>query len=464
MNTKEGIYRNRPSTILPNGALAYWVAIAVVAVSVLSSPAAYAQVGSTQREALTEQLEALEREAAALDQKILSTQAETRTLQREVALLDSEIKRRELEIRRLTLAVRQAEFDIQAKITAIDVLSRRIIRNRAVLSRNIQKLYDYDREQIVMVLAKNDTLSDFFSTFDNIRTVQTEVQSLVGELRETREAFEREKAELEEFREEQLSLKALAEVERRAVAVKRLEKDQLLKLTKGREAEFQKLLAQKKKDIAALRTQLFYLERTGITAEDALKFAGLAAERSGIRTAFLLALLEVETGRQFEGGVISAGTHLGTGNWRDDMYNCYISLGRRSAAENQKNAFFKITSQLGLDPDKMPVSRRPSYGCGGAMGPAQFIPTTWLLFEDKVAALTGHTPPNPWNVEDAFTASAVFLSEAGARSKTRAGEIAAARTYISGRPNCPASGAARSACLAYANRVVSLAADIEKVI
>jgi hypothetical protein len=253
-------------------------------------------------------------------------------------------------------------------------------------------------------------------------------------------------------------------VERRAVTEKKLEKDRLLKLTKGKEAEFQKLLAAKRRDIAALKTQLFYIEKTGISAEDALKFAELAARRTGIRPAFLLALLEVETGKQFEGGVITAGTHLGTGNWRTDMYECYLRLGKRAAAEAQKKAFFEITGTLNLDPNQMPVSRRPSYGCGGAMGPAQFIPTTWLLFKDRTASLTGHNPPNPWNIEDAFTASAIFLADAGASAQTRAGELRAARTYISGKPSCPARGSARYACLAYGNRVVSLAEDIDRVI
>ena len=94
----------------------------------------------------------------------------------------------------------------------------------------------------------------------------------------------------------------------------------------------------------------------------------------------------------------------------------------------------------------------------------KFIPTAWLLFELKVAELTGHNPPSPWNVEDAFTASAIFLAEAGAQSKTRTGELAAARTYISGRPSCPSRGLARYACQAYANRVLSLAEDIDRVI
>lgn len=459
MRTYGGIFFS-PNAILESGVLG----VAALAAFLLFPSASLAQDSNPQRDILTRQIEALEKEAADLDGQIAQTREEAQTLQNQIKIFDNEIKRRELEIKRLTLAIRQAEVDIQAKALGIEDLSERIGKNRRILAGNIAHLYDYDQESLIAILAKNDNLSDFFLALDGVRTLQSQIGELVGALRGNKAELEEEKSELEDFRSGQLSLRALSEIERRAVAEKRLEKDRLLKLTRGKETEFQKLLTRKKQDLAALKTQLFYLERTGISAADALKFAELAANRAGIRTAFLLALLEVETGKQFEGGVVSAGTYLGTGNWKTDMYDCYVRLGRRGAAEAQKNAFFAITSKLNLDPDKMPVSRKPSYGCGGAMGPAQFIPTTWLLFEEKAAALTGHNPPNPWNIEDAFTASAVFLSEAGAKSQTRQGELAAARTYISGRPSCPSSGSARYACLAYANRVVSLAEDIDKVI
>ena len=368
----------KKSAAFTRGALAV-----LLAVSFLSPQFSMAQVDETKRQSIQSQIEALEREAAELDDSISATQEESRTLERQVKIFNDEIRRRELEIRRLNLAVRQSELDIQAKIASIKELTGRIAANRAALGRNVATMYEYDQENILVVLAKNETLSDFFSSLDNIRNLQAQVEQLVGELKGTKKEFETQKEELEDFRVEQLSLRSLAEVERRAVQEKKTEKDRLLKLTKGKEAVFQQLLAAKKKDIAALKTQLFYIEKTGISAEDALKYAELAARRAGIRTAFLLALLEVETGKQFEGGVITAGTYLGTGNWKTDMYDCYLRLGRRSAAEAQKNAFFAITAKLGLDPDRMPVSRRPSYGWGGALGPAQFIPPTWLLFEHR---------------------------------------------------------------------------------
>ncbi len=350
-------------------------------------------------------------------------------------------------------------MEIQSKSSGIAVLSKKIDTSRKALAAGLFLVYIYDQDNTLTILLKNANLSDFFSSLYNISKIQSNFQDALGEFREDQEELAKEKTELEEFEEEQQDLKTLQEVERRFLAQKKKEKDELIKLTKGKEAIFQELLKSKKRDIATLKTQLFYIEKTGITAEDAVRIATLAANRAGIRPAFLLALLEVETGKQFEDGVISVGTNLGTGNWERDLYNCYIRLGKRKTAEAEKNAFFEITGKLNLDPDKMPVSRKPNYGCGGAMGPAQFLPTTWLRFESRVEELTGHIPISPWNVEDAFTASAVFLAQAGAASKTEAGEIRAAKTYLSGSPSC-----SRYICRSYSSRIISLARDIGRIL
>ena len=47
---------------------------------------------------------------------------------------------------------------------------------------------------------------------------------------------------------------------------------------------------------------------------------------------------------------------------------------------NRDRPVFAVIAQtLGFNPDDLPVSRKPWYGWGGAMGPAQFIPSTWAL-------------------------------------------------------------------------------------
>ena len=408
---------------------------------------------------LEQQLLQLEREAEGLDHNLQQIQGEKRSLSNEVKSIDTEVKRRELEIRRLTLALKKTGIEIKQKSAGIAVLTQRIEKSRRALAGSLFLLSMQEEDSALAILLKHQSLSDFFSSLHGLERVQSNIQEALGVFKEDRVALEQEKEELEEIEEEQQALKSLQEVERRFLAQKKKEKDELLRLTKGKEAIFQELLKSKKRDIATLKTQLYYLERTGITAEEAVRLADQAAKRAGIRTAFLLALLEVETGKQFEDGVISVGTNLGTGNWKRDLYDCYINIGKRKSAEAEKNAFFVITGKLNLDPDQMPVSRRPSYGCGGAMGPAQFLPTTWLGFESRVARLTGHQPPSPWSPEDAFTAAAIFLADAGAKSQTSAGETRAAKTYLSGQPNC-----SRYICRSYASRIISLARDIDRTL
>ncbi|MBU4142934.1 hypothetical protein KJ590_02945, partial [Patescibacteria group bacterium] len=77
--------------------------------------------------------------------------------------------------------------------------------------------------------------------------------------------------------------------------------------------------------------------------------------------------------------------------------------------------------------------RKPAYGWGGAMGPAQFLPSVWLQYKDKIAQLTGHNPPDPWDIEDAFVAASIKLTQAGAAAQTYNAEWKAAQIYFAGK-------------------------------
>jgi len=145
--------------------------------------------------------------------------------------------------------------------------------------------------------------------------------------------------------------------------------------------------------------------------ENALNIAEFASAVTGVRPALLLALLSKESGW---------GANVGTGTWRTDM------------KANQHSAYLAICEKLQLNPDLMPVSKRAWYGWGGAMGPAQFLPKTWLGYESRISSITGHNPPSPWDIEDAFVAAALYLANAGASSQAYNAEWKAAMIYLAG--------------------------------
>ena len=66
------------------------------------------------------------------------------------------------------------------------------------------------------------------------------------------------------------------------------------------------------------------------------------------------------------------------------------------------------------------------------MGPAQFIPSTWLSYRERVSEVTGNVPPSPWNIEDAFAASAIKLAAGGATAQNEEAEWKAAMLYFAG--------------------------------
>ena len=431
--------------------------MAMTAVIIIAPVFVFAQaVDPAKKTQLESQISEIEKEIEGLDQELAQIRGKKETLKNEIARLDNEIKRAELTIRGLNLSISQTEGSIGLRFESIKEAEIKMEKQKESLSEYLRTIYKQNELSLVEMLLVRKDLAQFFQEVSALENVQKDLNQSLDDLALLKEQLQKEKDELEDKKEELLSLRALAQVQKQNVVSKKSERDKILKTTQGQESNYQKLIQSKKQDIAAIRSQIQYLGKVGVSAEDAVKYATLAAKRTGVRTAFLLGLLEVETGRRYEEGIITAGSHTGNGNWRTDLYQCYINLGKPSSAEKQKNAFMQITSKLGYNPDDMPVSRKPNYGCGGAMGPAQFLPSTWLLFEDKIADLTGHNPPDPWNVEDAFTAAALYLADAGAKSKTRTAELRAAKAYISGSPTCT-----KYICNFYSSEVLRIAALIE---
>jgi hypothetical protein len=102
------------------------------------------------------------------------------------------------------------------------------------------------------------------------------------------------------------------------------------------------------------------------------------------------------------------------------------------------------------------------YGWGGAMGPAQFIPSTWKLYEKKVKEYTGKAVASPWDFEDAFFAAALYLKDLG--GATSKGEYYAASRYYGGSSTYAGGVAERAWCIQQYIDNGSMSSACEKLI
>lgn len=408
---------------------------------ILSPLFAFAQNNVEERRAQLER-ELAEVEAhIAQQQDILNARArESVTLERDIAILNATIEKAKLSIRARSLEIERLGRESGAKQAVIRKLSAKIEREKKSIGELIRKTNKSDSFSLPEVILGDQKLSEFFQSIEEYQVIKEALRDSYRELTAGKKEAETEQEALDTRRTEEMHLRALQELEKRKIETQEAEKKRILKISKGIEAEYQKIIKIKQLSAAQIRAELFTLRGSAaIPFEKALAYATRSGKKTGVRPAFLLGVIAEES---------NLGENVGTGNWRIDM-----------KAPRDTEPFLDITRRLGLDPDKMPVSKKPWYGYGGAMGPAQFIPSTWVLYEERIAKATGHNPPNPWEPEDAFMAAAILLSDNGADSGTYAAERLAALRYLAGWAN-----AAKSAYAFYGDDVMELAEKYQKQI
>ncbi len=429
--------------------------ISALAVIFAFGLAGSASAGVTEEiEAKNRQIEELQRQIDQYQQQIDETRSKSSTLQNEIAKLNASISQIQLEIRSLGFAIDQANLEIQDTQAKIVDAEGKLEKHKNALAQYVRLTYEIDQRTLTEVLMNTRTLSDFFNDLHNVQTTQENISTTIEQIKGLKEDLGQHKDVLEEKRTDLNQMKRLQEVEKKSLDGTKGQKDRVLKDTKGQESKFQELVKKSKTDIERIREQVFYLQQNGISVEDAVKYAQLAAIGTGIRPAFLLAELEQESALGANVGRCYI-TDITSGNSRKITTGQVFTRGINPTRDLA--LFLNITRELGKDPLQTPISCWPGFGWGGAMGPAQFIPSTWVGYAAQVAKLVGRSIANPWNIEDAFTAAAVKLANGGATSKTRAGEIAASKAYYCGNPKSTSSN-----CINYANSVQRKAADIEQ--
>ncbi len=371
----------------------------------------------SRRAQLEAELAGLESQIEGFRTLIRQTQGAAQSLERDIKILDAQIKKAQLEIKARTLAIGALQSAIGEKTRLIGALDSKITREQISLAELLRQLQEIDDVSTVEALLAHKTLSDFFVEQDSFDMVQSALQDSFNEIRRDKNDAEGQRENLEARKAEEMQLRTLQELEKKRIQEREAERKKLLAQTRGQEKAYQNLLAERAKNAAQIRSQLFILNGSpSIPFERALEYAKVAESATGVRPAFLLGIIAEES---------NLGQNVGKGNWNTDLSHARCA--------KQRDAFKDITSRLGLNPDLMPVSRQAWYGyCGGAMGPAQFIPTTWLLYEDAVSRATGNTPANPWNPLDAFVASALLLRDNGAAARTYSAEHTAALKYLAG--------------------------------
>lgn len=419
------------------------------------------------RAELESDLANLEAQIKALTGTIAQTKQQGVSLKNDITVLSKKIEQSKLKIQAHNKAIARINGTISEKNRSINVLDAKMDREKESLAQIMRKTRYLEQYSILDFGLQADSLSTFFSDADSFSTLNRALNQSFEDITITKTDLETVKSELEVAKDEETEKKLAQESEKKKVETNQKEKNTLLTITKNQETEYKKVLAAREKEAAQIRARLFELRDTGsISFGQAYDFALAASKSTGVRPALILAILMQES---------ALGINVGACYLKDYATGDGVSIKTGAVRPRTMHptrdvpVFTSFMSKIGRDPQKTPIScwiaaysgGKPS-GWGGAMGPSQFIPSTWQIFEKRIEKITGSTVADPWKPYHAITATSLYLEDLGAIAGNEASERNAACKYYSGR-SCASSSAGAGYGNSVMKKLYAMQVDIDKL-
>lgn len=437
------------------GALVFGLALGVGGFYSFASPTPVAQAQTLtpeQRAKLQAEYDQLQQEIAGWQKVLDETKAKKNTLTGDVTALDAQIKKAQKEIQQRGITITTLGSEINQKTATITTLEQRLVAGRESLAKLMRQKNEQELQSLAILALSSEDLSGFFSDIENIDTINGRLQDLFAELRGVKTETQKERAALDAKKNAELDARHEVVVKQTQIKENQTEKQKLLDVTKKDEKAYQAVLAERQKRAQEIRNALFELrDSAGISFQSALEYATEAERSTGVRAAFILGILRQESNLGTNVGqclLVDPATGAGKGK------NTGTSIKNVMKPERDVPPFLDLTARLGISPYAQVVSCPQSIGYGGAMGPSQFIASTWKLYEARITSATGASVADPWKPAHAVMATGLYLKDLGAAKRTYSAEREAAARYYAGG-NWAKSG------LGYAASVLSFAAKYQ---
>jgi len=410
-------------------------------VLILIAPVQYASSNETEadrRKRLETELQNVERQILTQQRLVEDKQQERQSLERDITIIETEIKKAQLGIQARAVAIEQLTDQIGEKEVVLDILAERLAKQQSSLADLVRKSAILEQYSLVEVMLSKQSFSEFFTDVATFQALKESLNESLVVLHQIRRDTTQQKNDLENKQLTEAEMKHIQELQKKEIERKEREKEQILTVTKGEERLYKELLESQQRTAAQLRNALFQLlgGGGGIPFPEAVRLAQYASGVTGVDAALILAILEQET---------NIGSNLG---------NCLFTDSRSDRPimhpDRDEPVFLVIAQTLGFDPYSRTVScplirNGQRIGWGGAMGPSQFIPSTWAIYGGLVNSGNGWTysqaadairringnpgPSNPFNNQDAFIATALLLRDNGANGSYAGDRLAALRYY-----------------------------------
>ena len=387
---------------------------------------------------LEQELKELEELILQYDKDITKTEAEKQTLQYQISNLRRKIDQLNLQIRQSGIVINSLGIKIDDTEKSIYGTTVKIEEMKERLIDILRLINEEDKKSYIEIIFSVDNLSDFFDNLTYLETLNSKNKEILGDVKNLKLVLQGEKISLDNEKGNLQKTVQIQTLQMKENEAARKKQEEFLKMT---EVQYQQYLKEKKElELKAEEIRSKMLALAGIpdvempTFGQALEVARWVQMQTGVRPAFLLAIITQES---------ALGRNVGQCYLRDLSTGSSIGINSGRVFSNGIHPtrdlppFLVIVRDLNRDPLKTsiscPIANVPGYG--GAMGPAQFIPSTWNGYKTRLTNILNRVP-DPWRINDSFLASGLLLSD-NLSSSSNNERTAALKYYAGGRWHLP---------------------------
>ena len=202
-----------------------------------------------------------------LEQEIIKYQKDLEAVGEEKQTLENEVKRLDISRQKIGTDIKltQNRIDstndqLQELSLGIDDKKSKINKNTKVIAETIRTMNEIESDTLIEIVLSNDNLSDFLNQVETLQQFQSKMRDDVKRLTELKEDLENTKTQTEKKKKELAKFKNDLSDQKYVLDINRKDKNTVLKITKNKESNYQKLLDEKVEARKAFERELLDLE------------------------------------------------------------------------------------------------------------------------------------------------------------------------------------------------------------
>lgn len=205
------------------------------------------------------EIEKLDEEIKKWEQEVNVKQQEAKTLQNVIQVLDTNTKKVTTEIKKTETNISKTNLTISELAEQIALIESKISVNTGAIAETLNNLSKADDRSIVELFLGSESMADALDRYESAGQFQDSIRNKTAELNDYKDDLRGKKTEVESEKEHLVSLKTDLGSQKTTLDINKKEKNTLLKETKNKEAEYQRILQQKQAEKATFEAALFEL-------------------------------------------------------------------------------------------------------------------------------------------------------------------------------------------------------------